>query len=308
MFTFGGRSRRSRRRRLAAAVLLTVAATAALFGLAASCARQGGGPSPATSATGSASSSPATSASATASASPTSSPSPLVPQLPASARSIQVPILMYHVLGAPGHRVPYPKLFVATPAFEEQMKWLSTHGYHVVTLGEVYAFWRGQSSLPVKPVVVSFDDGYASDITVAAPVLAGYGWSGTLNLVVESLTTKGGLTRTQVRTLAGLGWEIDAHSIHHYDLTTLGAALLRQEVADCRRLLRETFRVPVDFFCYPSGRYDATVIAAVQAAGFLGATTTLEGLASPAQPYELRRVRVDDGEPLQSFVERLAGH
>ena len=51
--------------------------------------------------------------------------------------------------------------------------------------------------------------------------------------------------------------------------------------------------MPVNFFCYPAGRYDAAVIAAVQQAGYLGATTTNYGLARPSDLYTLARVRVN---------------
>jgi hypothetical protein len=62
----------------------------------------------------------------------------------------------------------------------------------------------------------------------------------------------------------------------------------------------------VDFFCYPSGRYDARVIAEVQKAGYLGATTTVEGHAVPAAPFELKRVRVNGSDSASDLGARLA--
>ena len=121
--------------------------------------------------------------------------------------------------------------------------------------------------------------------------------------------SRGGLSARQVRRLIAAGWEIDAHSVTHPNLTTLGDRQLEREVAGSRRELRRLFGVPVDFFCYPAGRYDARVIAAVRRAGFLGATTTLEGLAGPGKPYELRRVRVSRSDGVAGFaaeLERLA--
>ena len=73
------------------------------------------------------------------------------------------------------------------------------------------------------------------------------------------------------------GWEIDAHTLTHPDLTTVDAARLRREVAGSRRWLRHAFGVPVDFFAYPSGSYNPAVEAAVRAAGYMGATTTAAG-------------------------------
>jgi peptidoglycan/xylan/chitin deacetylase (PgdA/CDA1 family) len=104
---------------------------------------------------------------------------------------------------------------------------------------------------------------------------------------------KGDLSRTEVRAMLRDGWEIDAHTMTHADLTTLDAARLRYEVAGSRTWLRRAFAVPVDFFCYPAGRYNATVEAAARAAGYDGATTEDPGIATRRDdPFALPRIRV----------------
>jgi peptidoglycan/xylan/chitin deacetylase (PgdA/CDA1 family) len=213
---------------------------------------------------------------------------------------------MYHVLGAPIARSSYPALFVRPTAFVAQVKWLRRNDYHTVTLTQPLDFWTGKGSLPVKPVVLSFDDGYRSDWAVAAPVLARYNYVGVLNLKVDNILPNGGLTTAQVDSLIGRGWELAAHTIHHPDLTTLGPQRLKREVVGSRHDLEARFQVPVNFFCYPSGRFDKTVVAAVRAAGYLGATTTSEGLATHTEsPFELARVRVSGGESLTRFAALL---
>ena len=72
-----------------------------------------------------------------------------------------------------------------------------------------------------------------------------------------------------------------------------------------RKLLRRTFQVPVDFFCYPAGCFDDRVVAAVRKAGYLGATTTLYGLATPDDPYRLARVRVNRSDGVDGFAAKL---
>jgi peptidoglycan/xylan/chitin deacetylase (PgdA/CDA1 family) len=215
-----------------------------------------------------------------------------------------VPILMYHVLGVPAPSQPYPDLFVKPADLAAQLRWLAGNGYHAVTLGQVFRYWRQAAPLPRKPVVLSFDDGYLSDYTVARPALQRYGWPGVLNLVVANVAP-GDITGAQVQALIAAGWEIDAHTISHVDLTGLGAAQLRREVGGSRVMLRHMFGQPVDFFCYPAGRYDAQVITAVRAAGYLGATTVNPGLGQPTQPYTLDRIRVDYGDGVSGLVKKL---
>ena len=95
-----------------------------------------------------------------------------------------------------------------------------------------------------------------------------------------------------MRELIGAGWEIGAHTLTHPDLTGVSAAQLEREVAGSKRLLERRFGIEVDFFCYPGGRFDARVVREVKAAGYVGATTTREGLARRDEPFTLRRIRV----------------
>jgi len=230
--------------------------------------------------------------------------------LPGAARarsgSLQpVPILMYHVIGIAPKGAPFPELYVSRSDFTAQVAWLARHGYTSVTLGAVYKSWRYGSKLPKHPIVLSFDDGYAGDYLYARPILRARHWPGVLNLEVRKETYPGGLSPSRIRALIAAGWEIDAHTMTHPDLTAVDATQLHYEVAGSRASIRRRFHVPVDFFCYPAGRYDATVIAAVQAAGFLGATTTQFGLARPADLFTLDRVRVNGSDGVAGLASHL---
>ena len=61
----------------------------------------------------------------------------------------------------------------------------------------------------------------------------------------------------------------------------------------------------MDFFCYPSGRYDDAAVAAVKAAGYRGATTTRFGLAKRAEPFTLARVRINGSDGVSGPVRKL---
>ncbi len=219
-----------------------------------------------------------------------------------------VPILMYHVIAPPPHGAPYPSLYDRRGAFAAQLRALRRHGYEAVTLGRVWAAWHGRATLPPRPVVLSFDDGYRSDYTTALPLLRRLRWPGVLNLLVANLGRPAwGLTPGMVRRMIAAGWEVDSHTLTHPDLTTLSGARLRREVAGSRRALRRRLGVGARFFCYPAGRYDAAVERAVRRAVYLAASTEDEGLARPGgDPYALPRVRVDGGEPAATLLDQLA--
>jgi peptidoglycan/xylan/chitin deacetylase (PgdA/CDA1 family) len=227
-------------------------------------------------------------------------------RLPTGPRHAPVPILMYHVIASSPLRAAYADLWVRPGAFANQMAALAHAGYHATTLSAVWRAWHGHATMPRHPIVISFDDGYQSQSTYARRTLDRRGWPGMLNLAVKNVGIAGGLSRGEVRAMIRDGWEIGAHTLTHADLTTVDAAQLAHEVAGSRAWLRRAFGVPVDFFCYPAGRYDPTVEAAVRAAGYRGATTTNEGIASRhGDPYALPRVRVTPEMTAADLIELL---
>jgi peptidoglycan/xylan/chitin deacetylase (PgdA/CDA1 family) len=214
-----------------------------------------------------------------------------------------VPIIEYHAIQPPVSGAQYPQLFVPQADFVEQMKWLDDHGYEGVTLDQVEDAWYHDGKLPPHPVVLTFDDGYLSQYVAAFPTLQHFHWPGVLNLVAKDADIPDADVRKMLD--ADPAWELASHTVTHADLTTLDSAELEQEVAGSRDLLRKRFGIPVDNFCYPAGRYDDAVIAAVKGAGYTGATTEVPGLATRDKPYVLDRIQIllDDG--LDGFVSKL---
>jgi peptidoglycan/xylan/chitin deacetylase (PgdA/CDA1 family) len=217
-----------------------------------------------------------------------------------------VPILMYHVIAPAPPGAKYAGLWVSPAALRAQVAALARAGFHAVTLDAVLDGWAGKDTLPPHPVVLSFDDGYLSQGQEAGAILRAVGWPGVLNLALHNLDTPGGLTTSRVKAMIADGWEIDAHSLTHPDLTTLDAAPLRREIAGSRAAIHERFGVDVNAFCYPAGRYDATVEAAVRAAGYRAATSELPGAAAPSNDrYALPRIRVDRGDATAAVVAKV---
>jgi len=222
--------------------------------------------------------------------------------------SERVPILMYHVINPPPAGAPFPGLYVSAGEFAAQMQALANAGYHAITLDQMWAYWQRGVPLPAgKPIVVSFDNGYQSQYSNALPVLRRLGWVGDENLQLTGLPpSQGGLSEAQVRELVAAGWELDTQGFSHADLITLDATQLAYQVATARTVIQHRYGVPANWFCYPSGHYDATVIAAVRAAGFTGSTTVVPGWAGPdSGPYRLPRLRVLGGTSPESLLSEL---
>ncbi|HWI74109.1 MAG TPA: polysaccharide deacetylase family protein [Baekduia sp.] len=211
----------------------------------------------------------------------------------AAAHQPAVPILLYHHLATPPRGDPHGSLWVTPARFTAHVAALYRAGFHAVTLAAVWRAWHGGAALPSRPVVITFDDGFGDQDTVARPVLARHGWPGVLNLQVNHLDTRGGLSRAAVARMVRAGWEVDDHTTTHPDLTHVSAARLKAEVSGSRAALRRALGIDPMFFCYPYGRVDARVRRAVKAAGFAAATTIEPGRATASDdPLMLPRIIV----------------
>ncbi|MGN6167042.1 MAG: polysaccharide deacetylase family protein, partial [Solirubrobacteraceae bacterium] len=222
-----------------------------------------------------------------------------------------VPILVYHVINTPPAQTTAPAaLYVTTDEFSAQMQALKAKGWHAVTLDQVQAYWtRGVPLGAGKPIVITFDTGYASQYTNALPILKELGWVGVEDLQLSGLpSSDGGLSDAQIRGLLAAGWELDTQGISHTDLTAVAPAQLNAEVGAARQTLRSRYGVPVNWFTYPLGDYNATVIAAVSDAGYLGASTVNPGWASPQQDrFRLPRLVVAGGTTPAQLLAQIAG-
>jgi len=233
----------------------------------------------------------------------------LPPRAPLVASPQPVPILVYH------HVVEKPRgprlVCMSVRLFRKQMAWLARNRYQAVTLRRVYDAWTGRAILPPKPVVLTFDDGYADQVRNAAPVLRGYHWPAELDLVSGGLylgddPPATSLTPDMVQGLLDDGWGLESHTVSHLDVTRLWGRKLQHQLVDSRTQLEKLFDVRVDFFCFPGGIYDKRVKLAVRRAGYLAATGTRYAAATPRDLFSLPRIYAYGGETMADFGSRLS--
>lgn len=233
---------------------------------------------------------------------------PAVARAERAARAPAVPILLYHHLADPPPGQRNASLWTSRARFAAQLDALGRAGFHAVTLKRVWAAWHGGPALPSRPVVLSFDDGFAEQDAVARPALRARRWPGMLNLQLDHLDTRGGLSRAAIARMAAAGWEVDDHTATHPDLTRASAARLRAEVSGSRAAFRARLGIDPMFFCYPYGKVDARVRRAVRAAGFAAATTIRPGRARATDdPMMLPRIVVRRSTTPAALVRLASG-
>ena len=90
-----------------------------------------------------------------------------------------LPVLMYHHFSDE----PEPGATVSGGRFREQMDALKDAGFQTVTLVQVREYVLHGTPLPEKPVLITMDDGYSSNLTIAAPVLEELGFCATVFMI-----------------------------------------------------------------------------------------------------------------------------
>ena len=76
---------------------------------------------------------------------------------PAKTQSQQIPVFMYHMLTTDSTKTN--NLTVLQSDFRSQMNYLKAKGYTTITMDQFYDSMSKKNVLPVKSVLITFDDG-----------------------------------------------------------------------------------------------------------------------------------------------------
>jgi peptidoglycan/xylan/chitin deacetylase (PgdA/CDA1 family) len=221
-----------------------------------------------------------------------------------------VPILTYHNLGEQAKG----RLVLAAASFREQMRYLKTNGYRVVSLADFVEFTRLNRQLPQRAVVLTFDDGYHAFKDHAYPVLKELGFTATLFIYTDWVGAgRAALSWTELRELAAAGMDIQAHSKTHADLRR---AQGETEAQYARRMQAE-LEQPQDLFnrnlgrrsqilAYPYGRWEEGLLPKVREYGYIAAfSVRRQGNAAFVRPLAGHRSQIYSEMTLDDFVKNL---
>lgn len=225
-------------------------------------------------------------------------------------------ILMYHAIGRKGE--PAGRYLTPRRRFALQMAWLKWIGYHVLSLEEFLHDRYEHRLSPACSVILTFDDGYADNWTVAYPVLRRYAFPATIFLVSGMM---GGTNRwdkegdlvgrpllswSEVYTMLKGGMGFGAHTQSHIPLTLLSSSKVKEEVEGSQADLEGGLGLPILAFAYPHGEYNPAIQALVEQAGFLGACSCHPGMNDPVVArHALRRFEVRGTDSFVHFVLAL---
>lgn len=225
-----------------------------------------------------------------------------------------VPVLGYHSI-SDERRDGTLRWSVSPGDFDEQMALIRERARTPLTVSEYAAALRGLAPLPPRPVLITFDDGFADLVETALPVLRRYGLTATAYVIASRVGATPSRQSDPVLDWSQLGElrthrvEIGSHSDTHRALDCLARKELHQEIACSKRTLEDTLQAPVCSFAYPYGYHSAAVRQAVRAAGYSSACGVKNALSHQEDDiFAIARVLVERGTGTASIDALLDGH
>jgi peptidoglycan/xylan/chitin deacetylase (PgdA/CDA1 family) len=229
-----------------------------------------------------------------------------------------IPILLYHSISNDAD--PRFRRWVVSPAqFEAQLAWRAANGYQSLTVTALAECMRRQR-VPERSVAITFDDGFADNLTHALPILQRHNMTATLYvatayiggasrwLQAEGEGSRPMLSWAGVAELDQAGIEIGAHTLTHPQLDTLSSAAAKNEIARSKLLIEQHLGHAVKSFAYPHGYYSSSVQQAVREAGFASACGVKHAMSALHDDlFALSRIIVPWGTDASAFGQLING-
>lgn len=229
----------------------------------------------------------------------------------------RVPILMYHSISDYAS-ARFRGFSVSPGLFSEHISYLSQHQYTPLTITQFVRNMHDVTSLPERPIVLTFDDGFADFYSNALPVLKDYGYSATLYITTayvgttsrwlrhEAETDRPMLTWEELRDIHSSGIECGAHTHDHLQLDIQSSSVAHYQILHSKVLLEEHLGTGVETFAYPFGFYTAATRQMVLAAGYTSACAVKYTFSSNVDdPYALARIKIGPDTTTRKFETLL---
>lgn len=227
-------------------------------------------------------------------------------------RRIDVPILMYHYVGdlpedADEYRV---NLTISTERFHAHMEYLQNVDYNTISLYDLHNALNNGMPLPSRPIILTFDDGYANHFDNAFPLLQHYGFTGTFFVITDRSDNAdpAHLSWEHIQQMAVSGMDIESHTKSHPDLRNRDFDFLIFQILGSIESIAAHIGEDTKMFSYPAGRYDETTLRVLQTMPIARAVTTQAGRLHTTDNYlEMTRLRISGDMSVAGLRQLLGG-
>lgn len=232
----------------------------------------------------------------------------VVPFRSEAAAGRAVPVLLYHEIDD----LRQDEYTILAPAFAAQMEWLYGNGYQAISLQDLAG-----GRIPERPVVITFDDGYASFLFYSLPLMEQYGFKATLNIIGQYVATYREMNRPMLswdeyRYLAGTGLvSLGCHTTNLHTFARGGAKNasaddLYADLMSFQETMMRELKMQSEILAWPYGLYNKRGMETAGKAGFKYLLTSNPGAWRAGQPLrEIPRLNVDGRADLKALKTLL---
>lgn len=234
---------------------------------------------------------------------------------------MKLTILMYHKIDEVPPDARYPGNYVSPELFAQQLDALREWGYETIDFEEWLRYQSDASwRFKVRPLIITFDDGYTCFDRNAWPALRERGMTATVFLVAGQIGGTNAwdsaerqerlLDAQRIRELQREGVRFGSHSLTHVPLARVSEQEAMHELAESRTRLGELLDGAPDVFAFPFSNQNAEVRRLAREAGYRAAVRGGGRMNTRrTDPFGLRRIKPEPGMSIAQlrrvlFIER----
>ena len=210
---------------------------------------------------------------------------------------------MYHRVVVEAPRNSRHGIWVTIQSFEQNLISLKQRGYSPITFEQYQRFLNGEFTLPKKPVILTFDDGYEDNYTCAFPLLKKYGFLAVIFLVADATRRTNFwdtdepevhlLNRKQINEMTAAGIEFGSHTVTHPDLSQCSPAQVNKELVESKHVIAQMTGKEIISVAYPYGAVNGTIKSLAADSGYTFGIATNSGPVKFYQDlFEVRRTQI----------------
>lgn len=212
---------------------------------------------------------------------------PSTPSIPSTGQSAPIALMYHLILDRPFTELE--SLFVRPSELEGHIEALKEKNYTFIFADE-YAV------TDKKTVIMSFDDGYVDNYTEMFPIIKKYNVKVTVFMIAAYIGSEGYLTSAMIKEMSDSGLvSFQSHTMDHPSLTSLTADSMRYQFRKSNEIIESLTGREVKAICYPTGRYNNTVLAVASEFYDFGYTTVYSTSTAGYPALALPRMRVNRG-------------
>lgn len=223
--------------------------------------------------------------------------------------TVRVPILMYHYVrvGVPISETISYTLSVTPEQLDTQLQYIQQNGYQTISLNDLYDALENKIPLPPKSVILTFDDGYRDFYTDAFPLLKKYNLRAVSFYIAGYLNYPTYMNLKMLKEIHNSGLvDIESHTVGHLMLTKLTPEQAKTEIFESKKILEQSLRKKVNYFAYPYGDLNESIVTLVKDAGYkLGFSTRVGSDQHQSEKYYLKRITVSGYDSFDTFKTKL---